>query len=44
MDAETRTPSAEEMAGRMVRFKDITPRPKLGAGLLPENVHRIHDR
>ena len=38
MDAETRTPSAEEMAGRMVRFKDITPRPKLGAGLLPENV------
>lgn len=38
MDAETRTPSAEEMAGRMVRFKDITPRPKLGAGVLPENV------
>jgi len=34
----TNTVSLEEMTGRMVRFKDLAPRPKLGAGVLPPEV------
>src|ERR1700758_110416 len=30
--------SPEEMAGRVVRFKDMTPRPKPGAGELPDEI------
>jgi uncharacterized RmlC-like cupin family protein len=36
MDSTTVTP--EEMAGRMVRFKDMAPRPKPGAGEVPDDV------
>jgi mannose-6-phosphate isomerase-like protein (cupin superfamily) len=32
------TVSREEMAGRVVRFKDMSPRPKPGAGQLPDEV------
>jgi mannose-6-phosphate isomerase-like protein (cupin superfamily) len=34
----TVTVSAEEMAARMVRFKDMPPRPKPGAGVLPDEI------
>ena len=37
-DDATWTPSVEEMTSRMVRFNDLTPRPKLGAGVLPPAV------
>ena len=36
MDSTTVTP--EEMAARMVRFKDMAPRPKPGAGEVPDEV------
>ncbi len=38
MDAASVTISPEEMAARVVRFKNMTPRPKPGAGQLPDEV------
>jgi uncharacterized RmlC-like cupin family protein len=34
----TRTVSREEMISRMVRFKDMAPRPKPGAGVVPQEI------
>ncbi len=38
MDDASLTVSPEEMATRIVRFRDMAPRPKPGAGQLPEEV------
>src|ERR1700743_2757537 len=38
MDNAPPTVSREEMARRTVRFKDMPPRPKPGAGQIPEGI------
>lgn len=38
MDTAPVTVTPEEMAGRVVRFKDMSPRPKPGAGELPDEI------
>jgi mannose-6-phosphate isomerase-like protein (cupin superfamily) len=38
MSARSNTVTAEEMAQRVVRFKDMPPRPKPGAGEVPDEI------
>src|ERR1700739_435950 len=38
MEIDSGAVSAEEMAKRVVRFKDLSPRPKPGAGEVPDEV------
>ena len=37
-ESTTSSLSREEMLRRMVRFKDMTPRPKPGAGVVPQEI------